>query len=185
MAYNFTNFLTSLSKSVDHIANDLKKLRTGKATPQLLDSVVVDAYGSAMKINEVATVAAPEATLLVVTPWDKSILENIEKAIASAQLNLNPVVDGDLIRIVVPPLTEERRKEMVKVLHQKVEEGKKMMRSIRQDAKKEIENLEGEDGVSEDDIKINLEELEKIFKKYLDQLDEVTAKKEADLMKVG
>lgn len=185
MAYNFTNFTNSLIKSIDHIANDLKTLRTGKATPQLLDPVMVEAYGASMKINEVANVSAPDATLLVVTPWDKSILENIEKAIASAQLNLNPVVDGDLIRIAVPPLTEERRKEMVKVLHQKIEEGKKMLRTIRQDAKKEIENLEGEGGVSEDDVKADLEELEKLFKKHLDQLDELATKKEADLMKVG
>jgi ribosome recycling factor len=184
MAYNFSDFTTKLSSSIEYISNDLKALRTGKATPQLLDPVVVEAYGAKMKLNEVANVSAPDATLLVVAPWDKSIMGSIEKAIASAQLNLNPVVDGDIIRIVVPPLTEERRKEMVKVLHQKSEEGKKMLRTIRQDSKKEVDALAGEDGVSEDDIEADLEQLETIFKKHLDQLDEITAKKEADLMKV-
>jgi len=184
MAYNFSDFTLKMQKAISHISSDLQTLRTGKATPQLLDPVHVEAYGTKMKLNEVSNVSAPDATLLVVTPWDKSILVQIEKAISTAQLNLNPVVDGDIIRIVVPPLTEERRKEMVKVLHQKSEEGKKMLRTIRQDTKKDIDSSAGEDGISEDDVMADLDQLETQFKKYLDELDQMTAKKEADLMKV-
>jgi ribosome recycling factor len=184
MAYQFSDFQQKLDKAVEHIGQDLQTLRTGKATPQLLDSVQVEAYGTRMKVNELANITAPDPTLLVVTPWDKSILGAVEKAISIAQLNLNPVVDGDIIRIVVPSLTEERRKEMVKTLYQKVEAGKKTLRTVRQDAKKEIEALKGEGGVSEDDVNADLETLEDIFKKSLDQLDQLAARKEADLMAV-
>lgn len=184
MAYQFAPYTDQLQKTLKHIQNDLQSLRTGKATPQLLDSVQVEAYGSRMKVNELANVTAPDPTLLVVSPWDKSVLGAIEKAIASAQLNLNPVVDGDIIRIVVPSLTEERRKEMVKILNQKAEEGKKNLRTVRQDTKKEVEDMKGTDGISEDDIAADLDQLEKLFKKTLDDLDVIVQKKAADLMAV-
>lgn len=184
MAYQFAPFIDQLQKTLDHIQKDLQSLRTGKATPQLLDSVQVEAYGARMKVHELANVTAADPTLLVVSPWDKSVLGAIEKAIASAQLNLNPVVDGDIIRIVVPALTEERRKEMVKILNQKAEEGKKNLRTVRQDAKKEIEDMKGTNGVSEDDVTADLDQLEKLFKKTLDDLDVIVQKKAADLMAV-
>jgi ribosome recycling factor len=182
--YNFSQLRQKFDKAIDHIKNDLGSLRTGKASPQLLDPVMVDAYGAKMRVTELANVSAPDANMIVVAPWDKSILENLEKAIASAPLNVNPVVDGDIIRIVIPSLTEERRKEMVKILSQKIEAGKVMLRNIRVDAKKEIENLEGEDGVSEDDITADVEQLDKILKEYSIKLDEISQKKEADLMTV-
>ena len=184
MSYDFKSLQSKFTKAIDHVESELSSLRTGKATPQLLDSVMVEAYGTRMKINELANVSAPDPTLLMVTPWDKSVLEAIEKAIASAQLNLNPVVDGQIIRIAVPALTEERRKEMVKVLNTKVEDGRKMLRTIRSDEKRSIEDLKNDAGFSEDDIRSYREQLEDIMKKYLAQLDEVAAKKEADLMKV-
>lgn len=181
MSFSFAPYKDKFQKTVEYVQDDLRSLRTGKATPQLLDTVRVEAYGAQMSLNEVSQVTAPDPTLLVVTPWDKNILESVEKAIASAQLNLNPVVDGDIIRIAVPPLTEERRMEMVKILHQKVEAGKKMLRNVRIDAKKDIEKLKGSDGVSEDDIAADLDELETIFKSYLEQLDEIVTKKEQEL----
>lgn len=184
MANDTTEVETKFDKAVHHVQQDIATLRTGKAAPQLLDPVVVEAYGTKMKVHELANVSAPDPNLLMVSPWDKSLLSTIEKAIASASLNLNPVVDGDSIRIVVPSLTEERRKEMVKILHQKIEGGRVMLRTIRTDAKKDIENREGEAGVSEDDIKLQLEELEKVFKEYIEKLEEIARQKETDLMKV-
>lgn len=182
--YNFSDVTQKFEKAIAHLQQELGSLRTGKATPSLLDSVLVDAYGTKMRVNELANVSAPDPNMLIVSPWDKSLLETLEKSIASASLNLNPIVDGDMIRIVVPSLTEERRKEMVKVLHQKIEGGKVMLRNIRTDAKKEIEDQEGEDGVSEDDIKAEIEELDKMVKDYTVKLDEIAKKKETDLMTV-
>lgn len=182
--YNFSQLNEKFDKAIDHIRHDLGSLRTGKASPQLLDPVLVDAYGTKMKITEVANVSAPDANMILVSPWDKSLLEAISKGIATTPLNVNPVVDGDIIRIVIPPLTEERRREMVKILSQKIEAGKVMLRNIRVDAKKDIEKQEGEDGVSEDDIKADLDELEKVLKNYITKLDEIAKKKETDLMAI-
>lgn len=182
--YNFSDSIQKFEKTLAHLQQELGSLRTGKASPSLLDPVLVDAYGTKMRVSELANVSAPDPNMLLVSPWDKSLLETLEKAIASASLNINPVVDGDLIRIVIPALTEERRKEMVKILHQKVEGGKVMLRSIRTDVKKEIEAQEGEADVSEDDIKAEIEELDKKVKDYLTKLEELAKKKEADLMTV-
>ncbi len=182
--YNFSDVTQKFEKTLAHLQQELGSLRTGKATPSLLDSVLVDAYGTKMRVNELANVSAPDPNMLIVSPWDKSLLETLEKSIASASLNLNPIVDGDMIRIVVPALTEERRKEMVKVLHQKIEGGKVMLRNIRTDAKKEIEDQDGSEGVSEDDIKAEIEELDKMVKEYTVKLDELAKKKETDLMTV-
>ncbi|MCL4208316.1 ribosome recycling factor [Patescibacteria group bacterium] len=182
--YNFSDVTQKFEKTIAHLQQELGSLRTGKATPSLLDSVLVDAYGTKMRVNELANVSAPDPNMLIVSPWDKSLLETLEKSIASASLNLNPIVDGDMIRIVVPALTEERRKEMVKVLHQKIEGGKVMLRNIRTDAKKEIEDQDGSEGVSEDDIKAEIEELDKMVKEYMVKLDELAKKKETDLMTV-
>lgn len=184
MAFNFTQTNQKMDKAIEHVKRDIASLRTGKASAQLLDPVVVEAYGSKMKVAELATVQAPDASLIVVSPWDKSVLANIEKAIATAELNLNPVVDGDIIRIAIAPLTEEKRKEMVKVLHKKIESGKVMIRTLRTDTKKEIEGLEGTDGVSEDDIKADLEQLEEIVKEYIEKLDALAASKEKDLLTI-
>ncbi len=182
--YNFSDVTQKFEKTIAHLQQEIGTLRTGKASPSLLDSVLVDAYGTKMKVSELANVSAPDANMLIVSPWDKSLLETLEKAIASASLNVNPVVDGDMIRIVVPSLTEERRKEMVKILHQKIEGGKVMLRNIRTDSKKEIEDQKGDDGVSEDDIKAEIEELDKLVKEYTVKLEELAKKKETDLMTV-
>jgi len=184
MSYDFSNLEAKFTKLLEHVSGELAVLRTGKATPSLLDSVVVEAYGTRMKINELANVSAPDTTLLVVTPWDKSVLGAIEKAITIAQLNLNPIVDGNMIRIVVPPLNEERRREMVKVLHTKIEDGRKMMRTIRGDEKKSIEQLEDAGGYSEDDVREYTEKLDEKMKLFLAKLDEIAAKKEKELMTV-
>jgi ribosome recycling factor len=183
MAYNFTSFIDKGNKTLDHLRQDIGALRTGRASAQLLDIVTVEAYGSRMKINEVANVSVPDPSLIVVTPWDKSLLGDIEKAISISGLNLPPVVDSNLIRISVPPLTEERRKEMVKLLHQKIESGRVMMRNVRADAKKEIDKMK-EEGVSEDEVARDLQELEKKVKEFMDKIDKLAQDKEKELMTV-
>jgi ribosome recycling factor len=182
MAYDFMQFQQKADKTLDFIRNDISMLRTGRASAQMLDIVQVEAYGSMMKVHELANVSVPDSSLLVVSPWDKSLLGPLEKAIASSGLNLHPVVDKDFIRIAVPPLTEERRKEMVKLLHQKIENGRVMLRNVRGDVRKEIEKLGDTSGVSEDVIKTELQELDKRIKEYMDKIDLLSKDKESDLM---
>jgi ribosome recycling factor len=184
MAYDFQQFTQKADKTLQHIREDISSLRTGRATTQLLDPVQVEAYGTMMKVHELANLSTPDPSLLVVAPWDKSILGNIEKAIMSSGLNLQPVVDGAIIRIAVPPLTEERRKEMVKLLSQKIQNGHVMLRNVRTDIKKEVEKLVDEAGVSEDDIKADLAELDKLVKEYTAKIDQMSADKEKELMTV-
>lgn len=175
---------TKLEKAVEHIKSELSLLRTGKATVQMLDPVRVEAYGAEMGLNEVARVSAPDPTQLLISPYDQNVLPDIEKAIVSSGLNLQPVVDKDIIRISVPPLTTERRQEMVKVLHQKLEQGRVMVRTIRTDIKKDIEKQEAEAGVSEDDVSRQIDQMEKIVQEFLDTIEKLGQDKEAELMKV-
>lgn len=184
MSYQFSNFTQRADKALDYVRGDISQLRTGRASAQMLDIVTVEAYGSRMRVHELANITAPDPGLLMVTPWDKSLMGAIEKAIASSGLNLHPVVDGAIIRIVVPPLTEERRKEMVKLLHQKMEDARVMMRNVRAEVKKEIDDQEDQPGVSEDMIKADLETLEKKVKEYMAKIDQLSADKEKELMTV-
>lgn len=184
MAYDFSSFTQKVDKTIQFIADDIATLRTGRASAQMLDVVNVEAYGTRMKVNEVGNVSVPDASLIMIAPWDKSLLGAIEKAISSAGLNLQPVVDGDIIRIAVPPLTEERRKEMVKLLHNKIQNGHVLLRNLRGDEKKLIDQLKDSGGVSEDDIKIYLSELEKKVKEFTEKIDKMSAEKEKDLMTV-
>lgn len=182
MPYSFTQFSLNVTKSLDHVKSDIATLRTGRASAQLLDPVFVEAYGTRMRLVEVSSIQAPDPTLLVVTPWDKSLLEAIEKAIASADLNLNPAVDGSVVRVPVPMLTTEKRQEMVKLLHKKIETGRVLLRSVRSETKEDIEAQKNAGGVSEDDIERDLETLEREFKKATDQLDQISAAKEKELL---
>ena len=180
----FTDLELTIHKIFDYIVNDLTSLRTGKASPALLDPVVIEAYGTKLKLTEVASVSAPDPTLLIVTPWDKHILEAVAKGVAVAELNLNPVIDGDLIRIVVPPLTTQRRQELVKILHQKLESGRVMIRAARAKAKKDIERQKNQQDVSEDDITNSLRELDDQIKTILEKLEDLGRKKEVDLLTI-
>lgn len=182
--FNFSDFQQRADKVIDHIASDIATLRTGRANTALLDPVQVEAYGTKMKVSELATVSAPDPSLLTISPWDKSLLDPIAKGIQASGLNLNPVNDGEIIRISIPPLTTERRQEMVKLLAQKIESGKVMLRNLRGDVRKDIEAMEDEDGVSEDDIKNWMAELDKKVKEVETQIDEMKKKKEDELMKI-
>jgi len=182
MAFSLKDFEQRLQAATEHLKNELRKLRTGRATVSILDEVSIEAYGSKMRIPEVASVSAPDATLLVIQPWDKSLLEAIEKGIQSAGLNLHPVVDGDIVRIAVPSLTEENRKELVKRLHQMVEAGRVNVRTLRNDVKKQIEQQKGGEGISEDDIQTETAELEKKVQQALENIETMAKKKEQELL---
>ena len=184
MAYSFAVFQDKVLKTLQHVQDDLGTLRTGRASIQLLDAVKVEAYGSLMKLNEVANVTVPDATLIVISPWDKSLMGAIEKGIQIANLGLNPVVDGAIVRVSVPSLTEERRKEMVKLLGQKIEDGKVLLRNVRTETKQAIEDLKGTAGVSEDTIKLDLAELEKKLKEAMVKIDKMSEEKAKELMKI-
>jgi len=184
MSFNFSQFQQEAAKALDHITQDINQLRTGKANSQMLDTVKVEAYGSWLKINEVANISVPDPTMILVSPWDKSLLGAIEKGIGSAGLNLNAVIDGQTLRILVPALTEERRRDMVKILYQKLEGGRIMFRSVRTETKKLIDQQKGQPGISEDMIEADLNQLDSYIKNYNDKLDELGKRKEKDLMTI-
>lgn len=184
MPFNVADFTSSAQKILEHIRQDIGSLRTGRASVQLLDPVIVEAYGSRMKLVELASVSAPEPTMLVISPWDKSLLEAVARGIMQADLQLNPVIDGTVVRISIPPLTEEKRKEMVKRLHQKIEAGRVLFRNLRTDTKKELEEQKGAVGISEDDIELDLAEMEETLKENLEKLEALATQKEKELLTI-
>jgi ribosome recycling factor len=159
-------------------------VRTGKASPALLEVVRVDAYGSKMPVNQVATVSAPEPRLLLIQPWDKSLLHAIEKAIQTAELGLNPANDGNVIRVPIPILTEERRKEMVRVLHKLAEEGRVAIRHARQEANKELKHKQQAHEIPEDDAHRQMDEVQKMTDNFIHKVDELLKSKELEVMEV-
>ncbi len=175
---------SQLKEVVSLVADDLKGVKTGRAKPSLVEDVRVVAYNSNMSLKELASITAPDPHSLVISPWDKSVLKDIEKALSISELNINPVNEGDIIRVKIPPLTEETRKDLVKLVFQKIESGKKMIRQVRNDAKSGIEAKEGEPGVSEDDVKQKTEELQELVDNYHKQLDELGKIKEEELMTI-
>lgn len=173
-----------MDKNLEAVGREFATVRTGKANPAILESVQVPAYGSMMPLKQTATVTAPEPALLVVQPWDTSLVNAVAKGIQSADLGLNPSVDGNLIRVAIPPLTEERRKEMVKLLHRMAEEGRIAVRHTRQKAKSDIEQLKKDGEVGEDEMHRSLDELQKLTDDHIGRLDDLLARKEAEVMAV-
>ncbi len=166
------------------VREDLSSVRTGRAKPSLVEGVKVEAYGTMMELREVATISAPDPSLLTATPWDKSLIAAVEKAIRASGLGLNPNVDGDVVKIPIPMLTEERRKELVKLVAQKIESGRVMIRQTRTEIKDEIEKLKDEPGVSEDDVEKWLVEMQKMVDEYNAKVEELGKEKEAEVMKI-
>ncbi|MGM0420542.1 MAG: ribosome recycling factor [Bacillota bacterium] len=163
---------------------DFKQIRTGRARPSLVENVMVDYYGSQTPIQQMAKVSAPEARQLVIEPWDKNVLEDIEKAIMKANLGLNPNNDGNLIRINIPQLTEERRKELVKVAQEKAEKGRIAIRRIRREANDELEELEDKSEISEDNLHRGLDNIQDVTDEFIDKIDKALEKKEEEIMEV-
>jgi len=164
---------------------DLKGIKTGRAKPGLVEDVPVLAYNSKMTLKELASITAPDPQQIIISPWDKSVLSDIEKALAVSDLHLNPVVDGDIIRLKIPSLTQENREELVKLVAQKLESAKALLRQARNEAKTSIEGQKGQAGVSEDDIHRDLEELQKMTDETMNRLEELGKAKETELMSLS
>ena len=173
-----------MKKTVEAVSAELGTVRTGKASTHILDSVKVEAYGTTMPLNQVATITAPEARLLLVQAFDKSTVNDIVKAIQKADLGLNPAPDGQLIRLPVPPLNEERRKELVKQCHRMSEEGKVAIRNIRRDANDTIKQAEKDKDISEDQRADGFDEIQRLTDEYIKKIDELMEKKEKEVMEV-
>ena len=174
----------AMKAAVEATRREFSTVRTGKATPALLDTVKVEAYGALMPLNQVATVNTPEPTMLVVQPFDQTLIGPIEKAILVADLGLNPSNDGNIIRVPVPPLNEERRREYVKLLHKMAEEGKVSLRHARHKARDGIQEQVKEHEVGEDDGRRQLDEVEKLIHDCSETIDELLKKKEEEVMSI-
>jgi ribosome recycling factor len=168
--------------AADHVAGEFGTVRTGRANPQLLQRISVEYYGSPTPFQQLASIAVPEPRMLVVQPYDRGSLGDIEKAILNSDLGLNPTNDGSVIRIVFPSLTEERRKDLIKVVRNMAEEGRVSVRNVRRHAKSDMEALHGE--ISDDDIRRGEEELQELTDKWVERIDGLLANKEEELMEV-
>ncbi|NGQ94041.1 ribosome recycling factor [Brevibacillus sp. SYP-B805] len=173
-----------MAKAIATLKKDLATLRAGRANPAMLDKVVVDYYGTPTPVSQLANINAPEPRLLQIQPWDKSALKEIERAIQQSDLGLTPSNDGSIIRIVIPPLTEERRKELVKVAGKSGEEAKVAIRNIRRDANDEIKKLEKAGSISEDESRRYQETIQKTTDKYIADVDKIVKEKEKDILEV-
>ena len=180
----YVQLKTRMDKAVEDFRRDLASQRTGRASVHLLDTVTVDAYGSPMPLNQVANVSAPEPQLLTVQPWDVSLIGAIEKAIRSAELGLNPMNDGKLIRVPVPALTEERRKEMVKHLGKMLEEHRTAVRNIRRDGNDAIKKALKDKKITEDEERGCLEQMQKLTDDEIKKMEELAKNKEKEIMQV-
>jgi len=175
---------TRMQKCIDSYKTELTKLRTGRAHPSILDHVRVDYYGSEMPVNQVANITASDAQTLTITPWEKNMVSVIDKAIRDAGLGLNPVTTGDLIRVPMPSLNEERRRELTKVLKSEAETARVSIRNVRRDANTEIKDLLKAKEITEDDERRMSDDVQKVTDKFVGEIEQITQSKEKDLMEV-
>jgi len=173
-----------MKKTTANLKEGFASLRTGRASAALFDRIKVDAYGEKSPINQVANISIPEARLVVIQPWDKNLIGEIEKAIRSSELSLNPSNDGKVIRISIPPLTEERRKELVKMAKAQAEQSRVAVRNIRRDGNDELKKLHKDSKITEDDAKKGEEELQKLTDSYINQVNQIVEEKEKEIMEV-
>jgi ribosome recycling factor len=173
-----------MEKAVDDFRKELATLRTGRANASILDAIRVDYHGTPMPVNQLGTVTVPEATLLVISPWDPSVVPLIDKAIRASDLGLNPTTDGKVVRVPMPSPTEERRKEIVKHLHKVLENHRTAVRNIRRDVKEGVDKLEKDKKISQDEQKRTLEELEKLTHSETKKIEDLSAAKEKELLEV-
>ena len=173
-----------MDRAVETFANELTKIRSGRATPALLDSVKIDYYGQTVPLNQAATITVPEPRLIVVQPWEKNLLPEIEKAILKADLGLNPGNDGNIIRLPIPQLSEERRQDLVKLIHKFAEEGKIAIRNVRRDVNDHLKRLEKNHELSEDELSVELDEVQKLTDEHTKKIDEIMERKEKEILEV-
>jgi ribosome recycling factor len=173
-----------MKKAVQALQDELVTIRTGRASPALIERLHVEYYSVSTPLSQIATISAPEARLLVVQPWDHSVLGAIEKAILKSDLGLNPTNDGRVIRVMIPYLSEERRKELIKIVHKKAEEGRVAVRHCRHDGLEDLQKLQKDKLTSEDDFKRGKEELQKLTDRFIERVDEVAGNKEEEILEV-
>ena len=178
----YNNIKNNMHKTIEHYQKEVSKIRTGRASSTMLDSILVDYYGTPQPLKNMSNVSTPEAQLIVITPFDPSSLEMIEAAISSADLGMSPNNDGSVIRLNVPVLTEERRKDLVKILHQTIEEGRVSIRNIRRDGNDQIKKLQSDENLSEDNVKIELDNIQDLTNQYIDKLNSLQSDKEKEIM---
>ncbi|MFO7712373.1 MAG: ribosome recycling factor [Dehalococcoidia bacterium] len=179
-----TELNSRMQKAVDGLAKELATIRAGRATPALLDNVVVEYHGSPVPLYQLATMSTPEANLIVVQPWDRASLRDIEKAILAANIGLNPANDGNLIRVLIPPLSEERRIELVKLVSRKIEERRIAIRNIRRDGIEKLREMERSKEISQDDLKSNTKKIDQLTEAFVDQVNELGESKEREIREI-
>lgn len=173
-----------MQSSIDVFKKDLNTIRTGRASLSLLDGISVDYYGTLTPLNQLATLSVPESRLITIQPWDQSVTGDIEKAILKSDLGLTPVNDGKLIRIAIPPLTEERRKDLVKIVKKYSEECKIAVRNVRRDGNESLKGLEKEKKITEDDLYKSQNKIQEMTDSYIKKIDEITEKKEKEILEI-
>lgn len=173
-----------MNKAISVLKDELAGIRTGRATPALLSRIIVDYYGTQVPIQQLASFSVPEPRTLVITPYDRNAIAAMEKAIMSSDVGITPGNDGTVIRLSFPPLTEERRKDLIKLVHHRGEEGRVAVRNIRRHSKEELEGLEREGGISQDDLVRSEKELQKVTDKHVAEIDEVVAHKDRELKEI-
>jgi ribosome recycling factor len=173
-----------MTRSVEVLRHELTKIRTGKASTGLVEQIKVQAYGNEMPITQVASISTPDARTIMITPWDKATLKDIEKALQKSDIGINPSNDGAVIRLILPPLTEERRKDLVKLVKKYVEDDKVAIRNVRRDANEHIKRLEKAHEVSEDESHKSQDEIQKLTEKHIKELDHLFELKEKEVMEV-
>lgn len=184
MTFTLSTYKTNMQNSIDALHKEFVGLRTGRASTNLIDPITVEAYGSRMPMSQVGTVNAPDARLLTVQVWDKGMVKAVEKSIREAGLGLNPTVDGQIVRIPIPDLTEERRKDLAKVAAKFAESTRIAVRNVRRDAMDGLKNLEKEKEISEDDHRRHNKEVQELTDEFVKTIDEMLSKKDADIMQV-
>jgi ribosome recycling factor len=173
-----------MQKTVQVLKREMETIRSGRATSALVDQIMVEAYGTNTPLSQLASISVPEARLLLIQPWDRSIVGNVQKAIQKSDLGLNPMSDGEVLRLVIPPPTEERRKELVKVVHKRVEDAKIAVRNVRRDALEELRKLEKDKKVSRDENVRATDKLQKLTDRFIAEVSKVGAGKESEIMEV-
>jgi ribosome recycling factor len=181
---SLTEMERKMQSTLDALRHDLSSLRTGRASPNLLDKIVVDYYGTATPLNQVAAISVPEPRQLLVAPWEKTLIDPIVGAISKSDLGVQPIKDGDKVRISLPALNEERRREMVKIAGKKTEDHKVALRNVRRETNDHLKKLEKDGELSKDDLKRAEEEVQKVTDKFVAEADAIRADKEAEIMEV-
>ncbi|MBR5347314.1 MAG: ribosome recycling factor [Deltaproteobacteria bacterium] len=176
--------VAGMEKTVEALKKDFGRVRTGRASASLLENIMVDYYGTPTPINQVGTLAVPEPRMITIQPWEKKIIGEIEKAILKSDLGLNPDSDGQIIRVVIPPLTEERRREMTKMTKKMGEESKVALRNLRRDANEKLKKMEKDKELTKDDLKRGEKEIQDLTDSYVKKIDEIVAAKDKEIMEI-